>query len=60
MKKILTFILTISVALTVLAGCGSQNNPSQNDDPAVNESPAQNTNEENVQEDSTENNTETD
>lgn len=59
MKKILTFILTISVALTVLAGCGSQNNPSQNNDPAVNESPAQNTNEENVQEDSTENNTET-
>ena len=58
MKRILTFILTVSVALTVLTGCGNQNSPSTDNDPAINENPVQNTNEENIQEDNAEKETE--
>lgn len=59
MKKILTFILTISVALTILTGCGSKDNNSPQDEPPINETLEQNTtNEENEQENNADNNTE--
>ena len=54
MKKILTFMLTISVILTIFTGCNIQNNPETEE----NENPLQSTDQENIQEDNTENETE--
>ena len=53
MKKILTFMLTISVILTILTGCNIQNNPETEENENL-----QSTDQENIQEDNTENETE--
>ena len=53
MKKILTFMLTISVILTIFTGCNIQNNPETEENENL-----QSTDQENIQEDNTENETE--
>ncbi|MBC8587355.1 hypothetical protein [Paratissierella segnis] len=58
-KKILNFMLTISIVLTVLTGCNIQNTSPLNDKPATDENSLQSTDQENIQEDNTEKEAET-